>query len=174
MKHEIAEWLFRLWSVPGSPQHEWRRSIAPFSQRSPKQTIKTFTKESPNQSQPASGSRRRDHGCGPAIQFWPRGRQQAGIDRRFSCSRVDPDGLIICNVYKDPTFIKNALLGRKLGKQVIMVVEKLEEVRQILQVSKEMASHPSSVCAFVSSRRVRKVGNQRGRKCRSSVCRPPT
>src|ERR1700746_1060076 len=54
----------------------------------------------------------------------------------------DPEGLIICNGYKDPTFIKNALLGRKLGKQVIMVVEKLEEVRQILQVSKEMSVTP--------------------------------
>jgi arginine decarboxylase len=54
----------------------------------------------------------------------------------------DPEGLIICNGYKDPTYIKNALLGRKLGKQVIMVVEKLEEVRQILQVSREMSVTP--------------------------------
>ena len=54
----------------------------------------------------------------------------------------DPDSLIICNGYKDPTFIQNALLGRKLGKQVIMVVEKLEEVRQIVQVSKEMSVSP--------------------------------
>src|ERR1700757_5123722 len=54
----------------------------------------------------------------------------------------DPDSLIICNGYKDPTFIQNALLGRKLGKQVIMVVEKLEEVRQILQVSRQMSAMP--------------------------------
>jgi arginine decarboxylase len=54
----------------------------------------------------------------------------------------DPESLIICNGYKDPTFIKNALLGRKLGKQVIMVVEKLEEVRQIIQVSREMSVTP--------------------------------
>jgi arginine decarboxylase len=54
----------------------------------------------------------------------------------------DPDSLIICNGYKDPTFVQNALLGRKLGKQVIMVVEKLEEVRQILQVSREMNAMP--------------------------------
>ncbi len=54
----------------------------------------------------------------------------------------DPEGLIICNGYKDPTFIKNALLGRKLGKQVIMVVEKLEEVHQIVQVSREMSVIP--------------------------------
>jgi arginine decarboxylase len=54
----------------------------------------------------------------------------------------DPEGLIICNGYKDSTFIQNALLGRKLGKQVIMVVEKLEEDRQIVQVSKEMNVMP--------------------------------
>src|SRR6201993_3769159 len=54
----------------------------------------------------------------------------------------DPDSLIICNGYKDPTFVQNALLGRKLGKQVIMVVEKLEEVSQILQVSREMNVTP--------------------------------
>ena len=54
----------------------------------------------------------------------------------------EPDSLIICNGYKDPTFIQNALLGRKLGKEVIMVVEKLEEIRQILQVSREMNVMP--------------------------------
>src|SRR4029077_9748232 len=53
-----------------------------------------------------------------------------------------PESLIICNGYKDSTFIQNALLGRKLGKQVIMVVEKMEEVRQIVQVSKEMNVMP--------------------------------
>ena len=37
--------------------------------------------------------------------------------------------LIICNGYKDAEFIKMALLGIKLGKKVIMVVEKLEELR---------------------------------------------
>ena len=41
--------------------------------------------------------------------------------------------LIICNGYKDASFIKEmALLGTKLGKKVIMVVEKLEELRQII------------------------------------------
>jgi arginine decarboxylase len=54
----------------------------------------------------------------------------------------DPESLIICNGYKDLTYIKLALLGRKLGKLVIMVVEKLEEVRQIVQLSKEMGVQP--------------------------------
>lgn len=54
----------------------------------------------------------------------------------------DPESLIICNGYKDTLFIQNAMLGRKLGKKVIMVVEKLEELHQILAVSKEMGVEP--------------------------------
>ena len=78
----------------------------------------------------------------------------------------DPEGLIICNGYKDPTFIKNALLGRKLGKQVIMVVEKLEEVRQILQVSREMSVMPVDRAARSASvEGFGKMGHQRRRKC---------
>ncbi|MFN0067521.1 MAG: biosynthetic arginine decarboxylase [Limisphaerales bacterium] len=51
-------------------------------------------------------------------------------------------GLIICNGYKDTAFIRMALAGIKLGKQVIMVVEKLEELRQILTVAKQMGVEP--------------------------------
>ena len=50
--------------------------------------------------------------------------------------------LIICNGYKDSSFIKMALLGIKLGKKVIMVVEKLEELRQIISVSKQLGVEP--------------------------------
>ena len=51
-------------------------------------------------------------------------------------------GLIICNGYKDAEFIKMALLGIKLGKRVIMVVEKLEELRQIITISKSLNVEP--------------------------------
>ncbi|MBE0542982.1 MAG: biosynthetic arginine decarboxylase [Verrucomicrobia bacterium] len=50
--------------------------------------------------------------------------------------------LIICNGYKDCDFIRMALLGIKLGKKVIMVVEKLEELRQIISVSKQFGVEP--------------------------------
>lgn len=49
---------------------------------------------------------------------------------------------IICNGYKDATFIRMALMGIKLGKRVIMVVEKLEELRQIIAVSRQMGVEP--------------------------------
>ncbi len=51
-------------------------------------------------------------------------------------------GLVICNGYKDAEFIKMALLGIKLGKRVIMVVEKLEELRQIISISKTLGVEP--------------------------------
>jgi len=55
---------------------------------------------------------------------------------------TDPESLLICNGYKDTSFIRNALLGRKLDKKVILVVEKLEELAHILRVSKEMGIEP--------------------------------
>jgi len=54
----------------------------------------------------------------------------------------DPESLIICNGYKDSQYIQSALLGNKLGTRVVMVVEKLEELFHILQVSKEMGVEP--------------------------------
>jgi len=50
--------------------------------------------------------------------------------------------LIICNGYKDAEFIRMALLGIKLGKRVILVVEKLEELRQIIALSKSLGVEP--------------------------------
>ncbi len=50
--------------------------------------------------------------------------------------------LIVCNGYKDASFIRVALLGTKLGKKVIMVVEKLEELRQIINLSKQLGVEP--------------------------------
>ena len=50
--------------------------------------------------------------------------------------------LIICNGYKDAGFIRMALLGRKLGKKVILVVEKLEELRHIITLSKQQGVEP--------------------------------
>ena len=54
----------------------------------------------------------------------------------------DPESLVICNGYKDTSFIENALLGRKLGKKVILVIEKLEELDHVLRVSKERGVEP--------------------------------
>jgi arginine decarboxylase len=54
----------------------------------------------------------------------------------------DPESLIICNGYKDPAFIRIALLGRKLGKFVVIVVEKLEELEQTIRAAREVGVEP--------------------------------
>src|ERR1700737_5262576 len=54
----------------------------------------------------------------------------------------DPESLIICNGYKDQAYIRIALLGRKLGKSVVIVVEKLEELEQTIRTSKEVGVEP--------------------------------
>jgi arginine decarboxylase len=54
----------------------------------------------------------------------------------------DPESLIICNGYKDSAFIRTALLGRRLGKSVILVIEKLEELEQTIRISKEIGVDP--------------------------------
>jgi arginine decarboxylase len=54
----------------------------------------------------------------------------------------DPESLIICNGYKDPAFIRIALLGRKLGKSVVIVVEKLEELEETIRTSNEVGVEP--------------------------------
>src|SRR6266704_1715795 len=50
--------------------------------------------------------------------------------------------LIVCNGYKDANFIRIALMGTKLGKKVILIVEKLEELRQIITVSRLLGVEP--------------------------------
>jgi arginine decarboxylase len=55
---------------------------------------------------------------------------------------TDNDSLIVCNGYKDDAFIRTALIGRKLGKKVILIAEKLSEVRSIARIAKEMGVEP--------------------------------
>lgn len=54
----------------------------------------------------------------------------------------NPKSLIICNGYKDDEFIRLALYGRKLGKEIYLVVEQLSEVPRIIQMAKQMQIEP--------------------------------
>src|SRR5436309_8772724 len=54
----------------------------------------------------------------------------------------DPESLIVCNGYKDTSFVRIALLGRKLGKPVVLVIEKIEELEQIIRVSEQVGVRP--------------------------------
>ena len=54
----------------------------------------------------------------------------------------DPKSLIICNGYKDDAFIYQALYGRKLGKEIYLVVEQLSEIPKIIRISQQLKIEP--------------------------------
>jgi arginine decarboxylase len=53
-----------------------------------------------------------------------------------------PDSLLICNGFKDETFINLAMLGSNLGKRVIVVIEKLNELMTFLRLSEDVSPRP--------------------------------
>lgn len=56
---------------------------------------------------------------------------------------TDPDSLIICNGYKDESYIELALLAQKMGKRIFIVVEKLNELKLIFSISKRLKIKPN-------------------------------
>lgn len=56
---------------------------------------------------------------------------------------TDPESLIICNGYKDESYIELALLAQKMGKRVFIVVEKLNELNLIARVAKQLKITPN-------------------------------
>jgi arginine decarboxylase len=53
------------------------------------------------------------------------------------------DSLIICNGYKDEDYIQLALLAQKMGKRIFLVVEKMNELRLIAELSKKLKIRPN-------------------------------
>ncbi|OJV87283.1 MAG: arginine decarboxylase [Bacteroidia bacterium 44-10] len=56
---------------------------------------------------------------------------------------TDNDSLIICNGYKDESYIELALLAQKMGKKVFIVVEKLNELDLTIKISKRLKVKPN-------------------------------
>jgi arginine decarboxylase len=55
---------------------------------------------------------------------------------------TDPEALTICNGYKDEEYLRLALLGRKLGRKIIVVIEKLSELAHLIRLAEEMNVTP--------------------------------
>ena len=53
------------------------------------------------------------------------------------------DSLIICNGYKDQSYIELALLAQKMGKRIFIVVEKLNEIDIISKAAKKLGVRPN-------------------------------
>jgi len=58
-------------------------------------------------------------------------------------TNIDENALIICNGYKDEDYIELALLAHKMGRRIILVVEKLNELKLILSISRRLKITPA-------------------------------
>ncbi|MGH8215834.1 MAG: biosynthetic arginine decarboxylase [Rhodanobacteraceae bacterium] len=53
-----------------------------------------------------------------------------------------PGSLVVCNGYKDADYIRLALIGRKLGIDVVIVIEKPSEFEHVVHQSRELGIEP--------------------------------
>jgi arginine decarboxylase len=58
-------------------------------------------------------------------------------------TNIKENALIICNGYKDQTYIELALLAQKMGRRIYLVVEKLNELRIIADVARRIGINPN-------------------------------
>jgi len=56
---------------------------------------------------------------------------------------VNSDSIIICNGYKDEDYVELALLAQKMGRNIFLVVEKLNELRIIADVAERLKIRPN-------------------------------
>lgn len=56
---------------------------------------------------------------------------------------TDSESIIICNGYKDESYIELALLAQKMGKRIFLVVEKLNELKLIAKLAKQLNVRPN-------------------------------
>jgi arginine decarboxylase len=55
----------------------------------------------------------------------------------------NPEALILCNGYKDRGFIETAMLAQKLGRKVIIVIDRMNEVDTVITASRELGIKPT-------------------------------
>ncbi len=58
-------------------------------------------------------------------------------------TNIADDALIICNGYKDKNYVELALLAQKMGRRIYLVVEKMNELRIIADVAKQLKLRPN-------------------------------
>jgi arginine decarboxylase len=61
---------------------------------------------------------------------------------------MNPDALLCCNGFKDDGFVRLALWGRKLGRNVVITLEKFSELERVLRIAKEVGVRPAIGARF--------------------------
>jgi arginine decarboxylase len=56
---------------------------------------------------------------------------------------MHPEALLCCNGFKDDGFVRLALWGRKVGRNVVITLEKFSELERVLRLAKEVGVKPA-------------------------------
>ncbi len=89
-----------------------------------------------NQHQGVAGTLASHHGEGFGLEAGSKPELMAVL----ALSR--PGGVIVCNGYKDREYIRLALIGRKLGMQTFIVIEKPSELPLVMEEAKALGVEP--------------------------------
>ncbi|MGA0869261.1 MAG: biosynthetic arginine decarboxylase, partial [Planctomycetota bacterium] len=54
----------------------------------------------------------------------------------------NPDGLIVCNGYKDIGYVETVMLAQKLGRHAIIVIDRFDELETVIKVSRRLEMRP--------------------------------
>ncbi|HEY8553635.1 MAG TPA: biosynthetic arginine decarboxylase [Burkholderiales bacterium] len=57
-------------------------------------------------------------------------------------ARSRPNGIVVCNGYKDREYVRLALIGKALGHRVYIVIEKLSELELVLEEARDLGVEP--------------------------------
>ncbi|MFN3242327.1 MAG: biosynthetic arginine decarboxylase [Planctomycetota bacterium] len=78
---------------------------------------------------------------------------------------TNPDGVIICNGYKDLSYIETAVLAKKMGLHTIIVIDRFDELEAVIEVSQRLGLRPHiGVRAKLASRGAGKWQESGGEK----------
>lgn len=84
-----------------------------------------------------------------------------------------PGALLICNGYKDRSYIETAILARRLGHTPIIVLEQPEEVAEVIAVSQALGIEPIvGVRAKLSTQGVGRWGTSTGDRAKFGLTVP--
>ena len=67
----------------------------------------------------------------------------AYLDPNLKAQAATEKPLLICNGYKDREYLETALLATKLGQKLIVVIEQLEELYLVLEISQQLNIKPN-------------------------------
>lgn len=84
-----------------------------------------------------------------------------------------PGALLICNGYKDRDYVETAILGLRLGKTPILVIEQLEEVDLAIAASQRLGIEPIlGVRAKLNARGMGRWGSSAGDRAKFGLTMP--